>query len=134
MHSASTRFALLLSLTFLVTAAPGAHASERSRDAAAESAQAAAARNAAQEACAGTIVDLSCDSFRLSGGIARCDAGEHYFALKMPGAVDLRPLEPSGGPIADRLQAGELTGQQVRVVGDCPERGPIRVHDVVPVS
>jgi hypothetical protein len=85
-------------------------------------------------ACAGTIVDLSCDSVRPAGGVARCDTGEHYFALKTDGTAALRPLELASGPALDRLRAGGLTGQQVRVVGSCPARGPIRVHEVVPLG
>lgn len=86
-------------------------------------------------ACAGLVVNLSCDSVRVGGGIARCDEGEHYFALKVDGASTLQPLLlASGPPSVERLRAGAFTGQQVRVIGSCPPSGAIQVDDVVPLG
>jgi hypothetical protein len=85
--------------------------------------------------CSGTIVDLSCDTVIPSGGTARCDAGEHYFALKVPGDDALRPLVVDrAAPGADALRAGALTGREVRISGVCSPEGAIVVNDVAPLG
>jgi hypothetical protein len=85
--------------------------------------------------CDGTVVNLSCDSVRPAGGVARCDTGEHVFALDVSGRHGLQPLVLDGDPPAiARLRAGAFTGRQVRVVGSCPANGWIRVDDVIPLG
>lgn len=85
--------------------------------------------------CAGTVVNLSCDTVRPSGGIARCDSGEQVFALEVDGRRGVQPLVLAGGPPSvERLRSGAFTGRQVRVLGSCPPSGAIRVEDVVPLG
>jgi hypothetical protein len=85
--------------------------------------------------CDGTVINLSCDTVRPAGGVARCDSGEHVFALNVAGRQGLQPLVLDGDPPAiARLRSGAFTGRQVRVVGSCPANGAIRVDDVVPLG
>lgn len=84
---------------------------------------------------AGTIVDLSCDVVRLAGGTARCDAGEHHFALRMDGERGLRALEVAQStPVADVLHTGELTGKEVCVTGTPSPNGVLRVTGIHPLG
>jgi len=84
---------------------------------------------------AGTIVDLSCDVVRLAGGNARCDAGEHHFALRMDGERRLRALEVAGStPVADALHTGTLTGKEVCVTGEASPNGVLRVTGIHPLG
>lgn len=94
---------------------------------------AAGTARAADAECSGTVINLSCDSVRPSGGIARCDPGEPVLALAV-GGRELRPLILAGGPAVEQLRSGALTGLQVRVVGSCPPSGAIHVEDVVPLG
>lgn len=85
--------------------------------------------------CTGTVVNLSCDSVRPAGGIARCDPGEQVYALDVPGGNDLRPLVLAGEASAlARLRSGAFTGREVRIVGSCPASGAIRVEEVIPLG
>lgn len=80
---------------------------------------------------AGTVVDLSCDVVRPAGGVARCDAGEHYFALRIDGERGLRPLQVIGSAAdAERLHAGDLTGKQVCVTGERSPTGVLLVDEI----
>lgn len=89
---------------------------------------------AADAECSGTVVNLSCDSVRPSGGVARCDPGEPVLALAT-GGRGLRPLILAGGPASvEQLRSGAFTGRLVRVVGSCPPSGAIHVADVVPLG
>jgi hypothetical protein len=84
---------------------------------------------------AGTVVDLSCDVVRPPGGIARCDAGEHYFALRIDGERGLRPLQVVGGSAgAERLNAGELTGREVCVTAERSPAGVLLVNEIHPLG
>lgn len=79
----------------------------------------------------GTVVNLSCSFVRPSGGGARCDTGEHYFALQVGGTHDLYPLLVSSGATgAQRLRDGNLTGKQVRVTGVASATGGIVVTEI----
>ena len=90
--------------------------------------------HAADAECAGTVINLSCDSVRPAGDVARCDPGEPVLALDV-GGRGLRPLVLAGGPASvARLRSGAFTGRQVRVVGSCPPSGAIHVEDVVPLG
>lgn len=85
--------------------------------------------------CTGTVVNLSCDTVRPAGGIARCDPGEQVYALDVPGRRGLRPLVLAADPPSlARLRSGALTGREVRIVGSCPANGAIRVEDVIPLG
>lgn len=88
----------------------------------------------AEATCAGTVINLSCDTVRPAGGVARCDAGEQVLALAVDGRRGLQPLVLAGGPSLERLRSGALTGRQVRVVGSCPPSGAIHVEEVVPLG
>lgn len=84
---------------------------------------------------AGTIVDLSCDVVRLAGGAARCDDGEHHFALRMEGERGLRAIEVAQStPVGDALHSGELTGREVCVTGDASPSGVLRVTGIHPLG
>lgn len=90
--------------------------------------------HAADAECAGTVINLSCDSVRPAGDVARGDPGEPVLALDV-GGRGLRPLVLAGGPASvERLRSGAFTGRQVRVVGSCPPSGAIHVEDVVPLG
>ncbi len=90
--------------------------------------------HAADTECAGTVINLSCDTVRPSGDIARCDPGEPVLALDV-GGRGLRPLILAGGPASvEQLRSGVFNGRQVRVLGSCPPTGAIRVEDVVPLG
>ena len=90
--------------------------------------------HAADAECAGTVINLSCDSVRPAGDVARCDPGEPVLSLDV-GGRGLRPLVLAGGPASvERLRSGAFTGRQVRVVGSCPPSGAIHVEDVVPLG
>ena len=90
--------------------------------------------HAAETECAGTVINLSCDTVRPAGDVARCDPGEPVLALDV-GGRGLRPLVLAGGPDSvEKLRSGAFTGRQVRVVGSCPPTGAIRVEDVVPLG
>jgi len=84
---------------------------------------------------AGTLVDLSCDVVRLANGTARCDDGEHHFALRVDGERGLRPLEVAHSrAVSDALHTGDLTGRQVCVTGDASPSGVLRVDGIQPLG
>jgi hypothetical protein len=94
----------------------------------------ASVARAADANCSGTVINLSCDSVRPSGGVARCDPGDPVLALAVNGR-ELRPLVLAGGPVSvEQLRAGAFTGRQVRVVGTCPPSGTIHVEEVIPLG
>jgi len=81
----------------------------------------------------GTIVDLGCDDEPAAAGRGVCDAqGEHSYALELDGSRTLYPLLVFGNaPAFDRLRAGQLTGQRVRVGGvHYTSTGTILVSDI----
>ncbi|HEY8515469.1 MAG TPA: hypothetical protein VIS07_08145 [Candidatus Binatia bacterium] len=84
----------------------------------------------------GKIVNLSCDSVRMTLATAECDQGEHFFALELDGSNTLYPLLLLGNqPSVERLRAGEFTGKEVRVAGvHYSSSGAILVSDIFPRS
>ncbi len=148
MHSRIHSLLRTLAIVATLAAAGAAHASDANQatpcppaPAPAPQARAAApvatasGTASAASGFAGTIVDLSCDVVRLAGGNARCDAGEHHFALRMDGERGLRALEVAGRtPVADALHTGTLTGKEVCVTGEASPNGVLRVTGIHPLG